>query len=125
MSGLSKVILAVLACLLLTVFVPTSAKGDTIENLSFDGFASCSDSFCAGFGSGTAFGTYSLDLDTQTIVGAWSFSTPLGIISSTGTGADASVTDRLGDINPAFLLSNPFEFIQFFFPSADTQESSA
>jgi hypothetical protein len=125
MSGLYKIISTALSCLLLMICLVASAKADTIENLSFDGFATCDDSFCAGFGSGPASGTYSLDFDTQTIVGAWSFSTPLGIISSSGTGADGSVVDRFGDINPGFALTTPFEFIQFFFPSADTQEIGA
>ncbi len=125
MSGLSKVISTVLSYLLLMIGLMASAKADTIEILSFDGYATCDDSFCTSFGSGSVSGTYDLDITNQTIVGAWSFSTPLGIISSSGTGADGSVVDRFGDINPGFALTTPFEFIQFFFPAADTQEIGA
>jgi hypothetical protein len=127
MSGLSKIISRALSCVLLTIGLVASAKADTIENLSFDGFANCIDSFCASFGSGPVSGTYSLDVNMQTIVGPWSFSTPFAVISSSGTGANSSIVDRFGDINPGFAedTSTFAEFVQFFFPGADTQEIGA
>lgn len=125
MSASCKWMCLTLSCLLLAMCLVTSARADTIENLSFDGFATCGDSHCTSFGSGPVSGTYSLDVTTQTIVGPWSFNTPLGIMASSTAGANSSVTDRFGDINPGFAESTPFEFIQFFFPGADTQEIGA
>jgi hypothetical protein len=121
MSGLNKLSYVALSGLLTMIVSVASAAADTIENLSFDGFATCDDSFCTSFGSGPVSGNYSLDLNTETIVGAWSFSTPLGIMSSSTPGATAPLVARFGDINPGFEETTPFEFIQFFFPIADTQ----
>lgn len=110
-----------LPCLLLSLGLVSSAKADVIENLTFAGTATCGDANCTSFGSGPVFGSYSADITTGTVVGPWSFSTPLGVMSSTTAGSDAFIVDRFGDINIAFEEATPFEFIQLFFPGADTQ----
>lgn len=127
MSGLYKIISTALSCVLLIICFFASAKADTIEHLSFDGFGTCDDSFCSSFGSGIVSGTYNLDVNTQTIVGAWSFSTPFGVLSSSDSGAIDLVANRLGDVNPAFeVIPSGFnEFVQLFFPGTDTQEIGA
>jgi hypothetical protein len=117
-----------LSCLLLPMFLAGPAKADQIENLVFTGTATCEDSFCSSFGSGPLTGTYSLDVTTQTIVGAWSFSTPFGVISSTAAGSFTEVVDRFGDVNPEFGIYNIStfaDFVQFYFPSTDPQEIGA
>jgi len=129
MPTLSKFIVMALSCLLLTICLAASAKADMIENLVFTGTATCRvTSPCSQLPpSGPLTGTYTLDVTTQTIVGAWSFSTPFGVISSSDAGAQASVVVRGGDINPAFeeVTSTFVEFIQFFFPGTDIQEIGA
>lgn len=101
---------------------PTSP--DTIENLVFTGTATCTDSFCSKFGSGPITGTYSLDVTAQAIVGAWSFTTPFGVMSSSDPGANASIAVRGGSINPSFgVTTSTFnEFVQFYFPASDLQQ---
>jgi PEP-CTERM motif len=123
MLSLRKVIPAALAFLLLTMCFAASAKADTIENLVFTGTATCDDATCASYGTGALTGTYSLDVTTQTIVGAWSFTGPFGTMSSTEPGALAPLVDRFGDINPGFEEgSGVAAFVQFFFPLTDTTE---
>lgn len=125
-SNFAKFMMA-LSCLLL---MAVSVKADTadIENLVFTGTATCFLASCAGFGSGPLTGTYSLDVDTQTIVGPWSFSTPFGTIASTDTGASAPISSVPGtsDIGPAFqeVTTSPnfFEFVFLLFPSTNLQE---
>src|ERR1700693_1404172 len=114
-----------LACLL-AIYTAVSTRADVIENLVFTGTATCINSDCNGFGSGPITGTYSLDVTTQTIVGAWSFSTPSWVLSSSRTGAIATNGVRLGDINPVVADTTPtYEFLQLFFPIADIQEIGA
>jgi hypothetical protein len=109
------------------MFLAGPAKADEIENLVFTGTATCEDSFCSSFGSGPLTGTYILDVTTQTIVGAWSFSTPFGVISSTAASSFAEVVDRFGDVNSGFgIQTSTFsDFVQFYFPSTDPQEIGA
>jgi hypothetical protein len=108
-------------CLILSLGLASSVEADVIENLTFAGSATCGDANCSSFGSGPVFGSYTADITSGTVVGPWSFSTPLGVMSSTTAGSDATIVDRFGDINVAFEEATPFEFIQFFFPAADTQ----
>ena len=106
---------------LLAIGLSPGAKADLIENLSFTGTATCTDSVCSSFGSGPVSGTYTLDVTAQTIVGSWSFTTPWAVISSGAVGAGANVAMRLGDYNPGFSILNGslFEGIQFYFPIPD------
>jgi hypothetical protein len=126
MRNLNKFVLIVSSCLMLIICSAPSAQADTIENLIFTGTARCTDSSCSTFGSGPLTGTYTLDVETQTIVGSWSFSTPFGVISSGDAGAFASVMSRSGDNAPAFqetTASPPFyEFVFLFFPGSNLQE---
>lgn len=109
----------------------SSAKADQFENLSFNGNATCLDTDCSSFGSGTVTGTYTLDVTTQQVVGAWSFSTPFGLLSSTQLGAEALV-----DANPpagfeqenAYFQVNTgvpggFDFVWLFFPNTDLSQT--
>jgi len=79
-----------------TPVVQTFTVSDTVLTLAFTGTATCETGFayqeCSSGGPVT--GTYSLDVNTQTIVGAWSFTTPYGVISSTMTGASAGVAQQ-------------------------------
>ena len=43
--------------LVLAFSLVTAAKADYIENLSFDGYATCDDSHCSSYGSGPVGGT--------------------------------------------------------------------
>jgi probable HAF family extracellular repeat protein len=126
-SSLLRLIPLAMVCLPHTVLLAQSPQADTIEHLVFTGTATCTDSFCSDFGSGPVTGTYSLDVTSQKIVGAWSFSTPFGKLSSADAGALAYLVDRFGDINPGFQLSTSksIEFIQFYFPGTDTGELGA
>jgi|SRR5579884_1618086 len=74
-----------------------AAKADTVENLVFAGTATCETGFganqqCSSGGSVT--GAYNLDVDNQTIVGSWLFTTPYGVFSSSSPGSHAEVFPR-------------------------------
>ncbi|MFZ0332764.1 MAG: PEP-CTERM sorting domain-containing protein [Candidatus Acidiferrales bacterium] len=126
MRDLSRFAKIVLPCLLLTAWLAMPAKAGTVETLDFSGTATCSGSYCTGYGSGPVTGTYSLDTSTDTIVGSWSFSTPWGVMSSSEAGSSSGVYIRFGDANPEFFESSgPANFIQFFFPGSDLQEIGA
>jgi hypothetical protein len=79
------------AILCLSFLAPGSASADSVVTLDFSGSGVCV--FGLGpCGSGTTVvGTYSFDPDTTSIVGSWSFSTPLGTFSSSDPGALTSV----------------------------------
>lgn len=70
--------LAVAFC---TFCIPRPAAADSadIVSLSFLGAASCAAGACT---STSVTGNFSFDPDTDSIVGPWSFSTPLGTMSS-------------------------------------------
>ncbi len=109
------------------VLVVASARpgrADSIENLVFAGTATCVQVACSSVGNGALTGSYTLDVTTQKIVGAWSFTTPFGVISSSDKGALASVQVYRGDNNVLFDVNTntPLfsEFVQFFFPITDT-----
>jgi hypothetical protein len=125
-----------LCCLLLTIGVVTSAEADTIENLVFTGTATCvntSGQFPCSPGSSPITGTYSLDVTTHTIVGAWSFSTstPVGVISSSDTGASAIFSASFPPNDPAFQIirqegsSTFYEYVWLIYPATDTTELGA
>jgi len=129
MLSLNKFTPTALSCLMLTTCLAASAIADTIENLAFTGTATCGDGRCANFGSGPISGTYSLDATTQTIVGAWSFSTPLGLIASSDALANSSVlfSPVFDDTIAEFYLNsfNPpvfFEYVALGFAPTDTPE---
>ncbi len=119
--------LAVLKCLLLMVFPTAAAKADLIETLAFTGTATCQAPYpdCSTYPTGPLTGTYSVDVDTQTIVGAWSFSTPFASFSSSDTGAVAGIHDQLGDIIAGFTIETLtplfLEGVTFLFPGSDPQ----
>ncbi|MFZ1085604.1 MAG: Ig-like domain repeat protein [Terracidiphilus sp.] len=107
-------------------------KSHTIEHLVFNGTTTCTesyDSLCNSFGSSSPItGNYSVDITANTIIGAWSFSTPFGVISSSDTGAQAYLTVTPGsNIQPYFGVSTStvLEFVKFNFPISDTQETGA
>lgn len=122
----------VLALALSFIALALPAKADQLENLLFTGFATCLDANCSSFGSGAVTGTYTLDVNTQTVVGPWSFSTPFGSISSTQVGAQTLV-----DFTPppagaeqenAYFQINSgvpggFDFIWLFFPNTDLSQT--
>ncbi len=114
------------ASCLLTLALAGSAKADVIENLIFTGTATCTDATCSSFGSGPITGMYSLNVTQQVIVGPWSFSTPLGVLSSSQAGSQAAIVDKHGDVAPSFSVftSSPFfsEFVQLSFPIANLDE---
>ena len=103
--GLS-VLVAGIACLLLG---PTHANATTF---GFTGTAVCEFALspCTP-GTGTIMGTFSVDAENDT-VGAWSFSTPMGVISSSDTGAQANVTVAAGlDVVLFATVSNNIETV--------------
>jgi hypothetical protein len=118
-----------LSCLLLTVCLAVSAKAGSIENLVFTGTATCEGSTCSSIGSGPVTGTYSFDITTQTIVGAWSFSTPFGVVSSSASGGGSFQEGRDGDNGSVFYdaTSTPpfYDFLWLFFPGSDTEQLGA
>lgn len=74
-----------------------AAANDTIENLVFVGTATCMPGFayqeCTGGTVGPAFGSYTLDVTTQKIVGPWSFVSPFASFTSGDPGARAVVSN--------------------------------
>ena len=122
--------------LLLTTCVAASAEADTIENLVFTGTATCVETvgqYPCSAGSSPITGTYSLDVTTHTIVGVWSFSTstPVGVISSSDTGASAAFSAVFAPNDPYFQIvtlegsSTFYEYVWLIFPAADTTEIGA
>ena len=102
-----------------------AAKADTIENLFFAGTATCETGFanqeCSSGGSVT--GAYNLDVDNQTIVGAWLFTTPYGVFSSSSPGSFAAVSPRTqGAFSDEevdfFLIPNAVLSLAFAVPNA-------
>lgn len=120
-----KILAMVLVLGLLLVIGPTTAKAnDIVENLVFNGTATCVSSACAAFGfsSGPLTGSYQFDVTTQMIVGPWSFSSPLGMLSSTDVGANATVSTLgvPGDTGDTFGIATASfgEFFTLYFPGA-------
>jgi PEP-CTERM motif len=76
-----------------------AAKADITENLVFTGTAICESGFfhqeCPGGTVVSVTGNYTLDVTTQTVIGAWMFTSPFGSVSSTAPGASAPVIDGI------------------------------
>lgn len=77
------VLTAAVLCLL---FGSPAAVADPVDvvTISFAGQVACDTSLtpACGTSTSTVTGTYNYDVDTASVVGAWSFSTPVGAISS-------------------------------------------
>ena len=103
------------------------SKSDTILTLGFAGTVTCYAPTCSSFASGPLTGTYSLDVTAQAIVGAWSFTTPFGVISSSDTGSYAKIVTSAGYIGADFgeqTSTPPFsESVLLYYPGTDTQET--
>jgi len=117
-----------LSCLLLMICLSASAAADQVINLAVTGTVTCSPEYtCGSFPTGPLSGTYSLDITTQTVVGAWSFSTPFGVISSNQTGAYAQSVSSAGyiGVNLGINTGNPpfFEYVLLYYPGTDTQQT--
>lgn len=73
------------------VFWPQLASADPIDvvTINFSGQVSCDTSLTpsCGTSTGTVTGTFDYDPDTESVVGNWSFSTPVGSLSSTDPGS--------------------------------------
>lgn len=109
------------------------ADAPDVVNLNFTGVVTCNDTTpCGGSSTFTVTGTYSFDPDTLSVVGPWSFSTPIGTISS----SSSSTADARGGIQAGFVYldfnalsqnggSTNFNSpnVQLLFPSGDTQTS--
>lgn len=130
---------SLLAAISLFLYVPgTRADAADVVTLNFAGTVQCGvPSACGGNNTAAVTGAYSFDPDTLTVVGPWSFSTPLGSFSSSGATADTDagaasdgsiVIDFFshvtelggGTFSPANALT-----VQLFFPAGDTQSSGS
>lgn len=69
--------------------VPNVCKADPtdVATLNLSAAFSCATTSTCGSATGILTGTFDFDLDTESIVGPWSFNTPLGKISSSGLDA--------------------------------------
>ena len=77
------------------VLFPRPAAADPADVLTFNAVlaVTCIQGTC-GSSTGTVTGQFSFDLDTQSLVGPWSFSTPLGPLSSSTLGAFDQFSDN-------------------------------
>lgn len=123
---------------LVSALIVPVAKADLTESIVFTGTATCSydDGWhaCTIGNSAPITGYYSLDVTTQEIVGAWSFSTPFlssGVMSSGMDGAGTEVyLDPTNSpvVNVAvFDVASPSsginEYVELDFPAADFAET--
>jgi PEP-CTERM motif len=99
--------LAAVAFCILFLPRPAAADNTDIVSVTFSG-TSCMVSGSTCTGSDAVSGTYSIDEDTDSVVGPWSFTTPLGTISGTGGGPPASSTTQGFPAG-----SNLFDFMAF------------
>jgi len=124
-------------CLFLCVRGVSADAADVIT-LNFTGTVQCGvPSVCGGNSTATTTGTYSFDPDTLTVVGPWSFSTPLGSFSSSGATAGALagvasdgtiVIDFFSQetaLGGGFFSPENALVVQLFFPVGDTQGSGS
>lgn len=79
------------AALFLSLLLSPYALADSMDvvTLSVSGSVVCNAHATCGFSTRTVTGTFKVDVDAESIVGGWSFSTPYGPISSSGAGAFA------------------------------------
>lgn len=105
------------------------ADAPDVVNLSFTGVVTCNNTTpCGGSSTFAVTGMYSFDPDTVSVVGPWSFSTPIGTVSSSGLTADAAAGKSGGLIFIDFFAlsqsggSTNFNSpsVQLFFSSVDT-----
>jgi hypothetical protein len=107
-----------------------SADPTDVVTVNFSGTVNCSSavSLCGGSSTAAVTGSFSVDPDTQSIVGPWSWSTPLGSFSSSSPTADTFVGTSGGF--PVFLFFAPSQsgfqtfnslFVQLIFPMGDIQ----
>ena len=97
-SSVLRLVNCVLGLSALCLFIlPGSAAGDPTDVLSFNFTGSVA---CSSFSpnpcspnTGIVTGTFSVDSDTEAVVGPWTFSTPFGTISSSGPLAAAFIAD--------------------------------
>jgi hypothetical protein len=122
--------LALLSALLLVGV--SAAKADTLENLSFAGTTTCrvniNQECLPTGGNGAITGNYTLDITDEKIVGAWSFTTIYGSISSTDNlpFAGAGPVTVSGVLyNEAGFQITPLETIYLFFAASDPDEVGA
>ena len=113
-------------CLLMLILAG-SLKADVIEDLTFAGFATCSNPAlnpCTTFPSGPVTGNYSWDVTTQAIVGSWSFTVPFGVLSSNDAGASAAIELQNGNTRDDFIVEpiNSYAFVSLTFPGANTTQ---
>jgi len=105
-----------------------SADPMDVVTVNFSGVVNCSSdvSVCGGSSTAAVTGTFSVDPDTDSIVGPWSWSTPLGSFSSSSPTADTLAVVSGGF--PVFIFFAPsvdgFQtfnslFVQLVFPSGD------
>lgn len=114
-------------------FCVSSASADPTDvvQLSFTGVVTCNDTTpCGGSSTFTVTGTYSFDPDTLSVVGPWSFSTPIGTISSAGSPDVFTASGTVGAfLDISFLNGGNSYFnaqiVQLIFPAADTQTSGS
>lgn len=114
---------------------PVVADPTDVVTVNFSGVVNCTSDVTACGGSSTAAvnGTFSVDPDTLTIVGPWSWSTPLGSFSSSSPTAGTFMADGAGTGNfPVLIFFAPSQggfqtfnslFVQLIFPMGDLQAS--
>ena len=128
-----------LAVICLFLCVP-GARADAADvvTLNFTGTVQCGvPSACGGNSTATTTGTFSFDPDTLTVVGPWSFSTPLGSFSSSGATAlafagvasDSTIVidfvSQQTDLGGGFFSPENALSVQLIFPAGDTQGSGS
>lgn len=121
-------VILVLPCLFVGVR-DVRADAPDVVNLNFTGVVTCNNTTpCGGSSTFTVNGNYSFDPDTVSVVGPWSFSTPIGTISSSAPTAD-TLSGNAGSlvfINFFGLSQNGGSSnfnspdVQLYFASADT-----
>lgn len=129
---LSKWSLGLVALCLFVCPRPAAADPADVVSFNFSGALACDPSSppCSP-STGTLTGTFSINLNTDSIVGPWSFSMPLGTISSSGAGAIADVfgvsSTGVGPLSGAALVGVEFDNLPsnsdldvelFFLPSS-------
>lgn len=112
---------------------PAAADPIDVVTVHFTGQAVCdvdSESLC-GTSTGTIAGTYSYDVDTESVVRSWSFTTPLGTMSSADPDSlgDQPCAGGTGPLQCQFGLLIPTQsgdiFFRLFLAFSDTTDAAA
>lgn len=117
-----------LAALSFCLSARTASADPADVTVNFSGVVNCSSdtAVCGGSSSATVTGTFSVDPVTDSVVGPWSWSTPLGSFSSSSPTADDFAGVSKGF--PVFIFFAPSEggfqtfnslLVQLIFPSGD------